>query len=84
MRQKAKLLAAGWEGYRQQVIPQSASAAQISECKRSFYAGAHLLLCDILELLDPGDEPTEGDLTMVEDLQEELAEFAIDVVQGRA
>lgn len=84
MRQKAKLLAKGWEGYRMQVIPQSATEDQIRECRRSFYAGAHLLLCDILELLDPGDEPTEGDLTMVEDLQDELAEFAVSVVQGQA
>jgi hypothetical protein len=84
MRQKARLLAKGWEGYRIQVIPQAATEEQLRESRRSFYAGAHLLLCDILELLDPGDEPTEGDLAMVEDLQDELAEFAVSVVEGRA
>ena len=84
MRQRSKLLAAGWENYRSRVIPQSASEEQLRECQRSFYAGAHLLLCDILDLLAPGDEPTEEDLTMVEDLQAELIEFAVDVVQGQA
>ena len=84
MSQRAKLLAAGWDKYRSRVISHEASEAQIKECRRSFYAGAHLLLCDILDLLDPGDEPTQEDLMMVEDLQQELAEFAIAVVQGQA
>jgi hypothetical protein len=84
MRQKAKLLSAGWERYRSRVIPPNASEEDLKECRRSFYAGAHLLLTDILDLLDPSEDPTEGDLTMVEDLQEELIEFAVSVVQEQA
>lgn len=83
MRQKAKLLADGWEGYRSRVLPPSISEEHLRECRRSFYAGAHLLLTDILGLLDSGDEPTEEDLTMMQDLQEELIEFAVSVVQGQ-
>lgn len=84
MRQRDRLLAAGWDNYRSRVISPSASEEHIRQCRRSFYAGAHLLLCDILYRLDPSEELTEEDLTMVEDLQDELIQFAVDVVQERA
>jgi hypothetical protein len=83
MRQRAKLLAAGWENYRSRVLSQSASEEHFRQCRRSFYAGAHFLLCDVFCRLDPAEDPTEDDLTMVEDLQEELIEFAVSVVSGR-
>lgn len=37
-----------------------------------------------LRMLEPGDEATEGDLTKMEDLNNELEWFAIDLKEGRA
>ena len=87
MRRKAEMVAAGWKTYHADVLPQDASELMVRECRRSFYAGAHSVLSGILnsvDALDAGTEPTEEDLMMMEDLQEELERFALDVIGGRA
>jgi hypothetical protein len=61
-----------WESYRREVLPATASAIQIQESRRAFYAGAEMLMCAILRGLDPTA------------LDAELREFATDVQQGRA
>lgn len=84
MRRKAEMVAAGWQSYRSEVVPQDASEEMLRECRRSFYAGAHHVLSGIVHSLDAGEEPTEGDLMMMDDLETELMTFAADVVRGRA
>lgn len=84
MRPKAERIAEAWEKYRVDVVPENAPDNQVRQCRRSFYAGAHFILSDMLDLLDPAEEPTEGDLNMIADLHDELLTFAADVVGGRA
>ena len=83
MRKKAKLLDEGWKEYRENVISPDAHVTQLIECKRAFYAGARTLLTDILSMLDPGEEPTEDDLLMMDDIEAELEQFSIDVLHGK-
>jgi hypothetical protein len=66
----------GWQGYRLVVLPRSASEVQVSETRKGFYAGAWFLLTHLVRVLDPGDEPTEEDLAIMEDIATELRAFA--------
>jgi len=61
-------------------LPESETAA----CRRAYYAGAHGILMGILDIPNPEAVPTEEDILMIEDLQEELADFATAVIEGRA
>ena len=65
----------GWEGYRLVVLPASASAVQVSETKKGFYAGAWCLLGVLMNQLEPGAGVTEADLAMMDDIQAELMAF---------
>lgn len=77
-------LAELWESYAARVLPQNASAIQVQECRRAFYAGAGALLAAIASVLGPGDEPTEDDLRAITAIQVELNAFALDTLEGRA
>ncbi len=67
---------AGWDGYRDQVIPKKASTVQVLECERAFFAGAFVLFHGIMIGLDPGEEPTVADMRRMADIEKELADFA--------
>jgi biotin synthase-like enzyme len=77
------LVAQAWEMYRDTVIPPDAHVTQFIECKRAFYAGARSLLTDIMIMADPGADPTDEDMDMMEDLELELQQFAADVAAGK-
>lgn len=66
---------AAWRDYRTRVIPLDAPAIQATECRRAFYAGANALLVAILGALEPGTEPTEADLRMMDEIAAELDAF---------
>ena len=66
---------AGWQGYWSVVLPASASAVQVSETRKGFYAGAAYLLAHLMKVLDPGTEPTEADLALMENIAAELDAF---------
>lgn len=66
---------AGWHSYRAIVIPKTAGATQVEECHRAFYAGAAILFESIMRMLDPGEEPTDADLTKMDAIQKELRDF---------
>lgn len=77
------LIADGWATYAERVLPQNAGAVQRQETKRAFFAGAGELLNRILYNLEEGTEPTEPDLSMMEDIDHELRQFIEDVKAGR-
>jgi biotin synthase-like enzyme len=79
-----KILDTAWRSFAEQVVPLHASDLQRREMRRVFMAGAQALMTGILEMLDPGHEPTESDLYMMDSVATELNDFARDVVQGRA
>ena len=67
-----KLIRGGWESYRNLVVPKSAGDTQIAETKQAFYAGASVLFHAIMNVLDPGEEPTEKDLDVLSNIQKEI------------
>lgn len=72
-----------WEAYRA-ILPKDASATQIIETRRAFYAGAQCLMHLLLQRLEPGTEETENDLKMMDDIDSELRQFAINISNGVA
>lgn len=72
-----------WDSYRRAVLPATAPAIQIQECRRAFYAGAEGLYVRIMTGLEPGPDATGGDLTFLAELDRELRDFARSVAEGR-
>ena len=72
----SKRIEAGWERYRQEVIPSGAPPVQIDETRNGFYAGAHHLLWCVMNALEPGTEPTPADLVLLDEIHGELQAFA--------
>lgn len=78
----AKRVQEEFEGYRRAVMPTSASAIQVQECRRAFYAGAHALFQHIMRNFETGEEPTDADLRMMDEIDAELKAFALSVKRG--
>lgn len=72
-----KRLEPKWLDYREMVVPKNASAIQIEECRRAFYAGAASIYDVILDHETP--ESTEGDMQKMRDLVNELEAFGLSV-----
>ncbi len=68
-----KLIEAGWQSYLEQVVPKDAGETQRRETELAFYAGAKHLFDAVLTVLDPGSEPTEQDLRVMESIMVELS-----------
>lgn len=85
-----KRLAAEWATFRERCVPVDASVTKVQESRRCFYGGAAALLSLLsLDAVHGGfdestSEPTDDDMAKMTDLACELAEFSIDVAQGRA
>lgn len=72
-----------WESYLRDVIPVGASALQISECRRAFFAGARGMFSSLQEAsADPVSE--DDGVVELEKLNQELQTFVTDVAEGRA
>ncbi len=69
------IIKASWNSYREQCIPSTAPHVQVVESRRAFYAGAGTLFSEILTNLSPGQEATEGDLKILDDIKAELEEY---------
>lgn len=72
----AKPIESGWEDYRRNVIPADAPQVQVEETRNGFYAGAWCLFSAVMNGLEPGTEPTVGDLIMLDEMAAELRAFA--------
>ena len=78
-----KKIDALWRTYSEQAIHPGAPNIQRSECRKAFYGGAVSLYSSIMTMLEPGAEPTDNDLKMMDDLQAELEQFAAEAAAGR-
>ena len=67
---------AGWEGFREKVVPRTASEVQCAEMRKAFFAGAAYLFTRTMLSLDDGKDATEADLKMLDDVHAELVAFA--------
>jgi len=76
------LVAIGFNAYRLAVMQRDAPPIQVSECRMAFFAGAQHLFASIMQILDPGNEPTEQDLRRMSQILEELQSFASAISNG--
>lgn len=71
---------AEWQKYLKQVVPQDAGPAQVQGSRFAFYAGATSLFGILMNVLDPGAEPTHADLRAVDELHEEIQGHLSEVI----
>lgn len=81
---KRQLMAEQWDQFARSVLPVGASAVQRQEMRRAFYAGAQAILFRVIEAFAPESEPTAEDLQLMQDVHDEIEDFARLVKAGRA
>ncbi len=79
-----QLMAEQWNEFSRTVLPKDAGAVQRKEMRRAFYAGAQCILFRLIASFAPESEPTDADLKIMQDLDQELQDFAKAVKAGRA
>lgn len=70
-----RLIEAGFQGLRLMAIPDDAPDIQIAEMRNAFFAGAQHIWGTIMNVLDPGDDPTPADTIRMDKIDAELREF---------
>lgn len=73
------LIEAGWRSYQLLVVPADASETQLVECRRAFFAGAQHLFGTMMNMMDPGGEPTTADISKIDAIDRELRRFITDM-----
>lgn len=81
---KRMLMAEQWDQFARLIFTKDTPAVQRSEMRRAFYAGAQSILFKVIASFAPESDPTEADLQIMQDLSDELQEFAKLVASGRA
>ena len=67
------LILEGWNSYRRSVLePAGAGPVQVKECRYAFYAGSMMLFQAIMNILEPGSEPTDKDLAQMQAIDDEI------------
>lgn len=85
MSTNGKLFQAEWLEYRNKLlIPAGASAGQIIEIRRAFYAGAHAYNCVVMAALGPGGECTPEEEAVLAGMISEITAFWQQVKDGIA
>ena len=64
-----------WQSYAKMVVPKDAGKVQIEETRQAFFAGASTLFTSIMLVMDTDREPTEKDLAVMSDIQNEIDDF---------
>lgn len=70
-----KIIEGGWAGFRLMAYPSDISQRQFDDLRNTLFAGAHHLFTSIMNLLEPGDEPTANDYRRLTLIHTELDEF---------
>jgi hypothetical protein len=78
MTEKNNLLEKEWERYRRMTIPPDAGPGQLSDLKKAFFGGAMSLHTIVVTKMN-GDDGEE-DAKIMEGLDNEMIEFALDVI----
>ena len=58
--EKGKLIEAGFAAFAHFVIPKDAPTIQVREMQLAFMAGADHLFSSMMNILDPGEDPTDA------------------------
>ena len=72
---RGKLVEAGFTVFASFAISKDAPPIQLSEMRLAFMAGAEHVFSSIMNILDPGDEPTAADLRRMDLIHRELDEW---------
>lgn len=75
---EGKLIEAGFAAMRLTAMHPDSPPDQIREMRMAFFAGAQHLYGTIMNVLDPGEEPTDADLKKMELIDKELNQFIHD------
>lgn len=70
-----RLIEAGWAILRGMAVAPDAPEIQLREMRFAYMAGAQHLFSSIMNILDPGEEPTDRDLHRMELISNELEAF---------
>lgn len=70
-----KIIEGGWAGFALAVLPAEASQIQRAEMRKAFFAGSAHLFASMMNILDPGSEPTQRDLDRMTLISDELEAF---------
>lgn len=70
-----RLIEVGWLSLRLASMAPDAPQLQIDEMRNSFFAGAQHLFGSIMNMLEPGSEPTDADLRRMDLIHHELQAF---------
>lgn len=73
--EKGKLIEAGFAAFAHFVIPKDAPAVQVREMQLAFMAGADHLFSSMMNILDPGEDPTDADLRRIDLIHKELDQW---------
>lgn len=84
MNDTPKFIEREWQSFVRAVQIENAPDLQKREMRRVFFAGARAYSSLLMRLTEAGDEPTDGDMALMEALEVEMAAFARDVAEGRA
>jgi hypothetical protein len=76
---KGKLVEAGWVSLRLHCIPPNAPAAQLTEMRFAFMAGAQHVFSSMMDMLDPEPGETPADMRRMELLNAELEAFVAEL-----
>lgn len=68
-------MAEAWAEYAKYSFPPEVEDLQRNEMKKAYYAGAGMLFFKVLFSLAPDREPTDADLTLIQDLHDEIVKF---------
>jgi biotin synthase-like enzyme len=82
---KRRMVAEKWDEFARAAFRgRHIQSMQRREMRRAFYAGADSVLFGVVVALTPDREPTDQDVQLLEDLHDELREFAQLMKEGRA
>lgn len=81
---KGLLIEAGWLGMVGHTYPNGTTPEQFDQLRAAFFAGAQHLFASIMGILDPGQEPTDADLSRMTLIQHELDAFIQDYKKQHA
>lgn len=79
---RGKLIEAGWAAFAHYVLAKDAPPIQVREMRLAFMAGAEHLFDSIMNILDPGEEPTDADLRRMDMIGKEIEEWRGKVLQA--
>lgn len=82
-RQRRNRILEEWNGFKRMVYTQGMTTEQEKQLKMAFFGGASAAKHVMMRDLAPGEEPTEADLDILRDMQDELNAYAEAVKAGR-